>query len=159
MTEQTPSTPHPEGPLPSPPRRPRHSLSFTEKLVRGEFLLLTGREQGRLVLLILAALAVVLWVVFSFIEPPPPRLIRIATGAPTGAYVRYAKQYAAEFAKHGVRLEIVNTAGSIENLQRLEDPKGKIDLAFVQGGVSSAEEHPDLAGLASVAFEPVWFFY
>jgi TRAP-type uncharacterized transport system substrate-binding protein len=159
MTEPTPRTPAPAGPDPSPPLRPRHSLSFTEKLARGEFLLLTGGEQRRLGLLILVALAVALWVVFSFIEPPPPKVIRIATGSPSGAYARYARQYAAEFAKHGVRLEIVNTAGSVENLKRLEDPRGRIDLAFVQGGVSSAEEHPNLAGLASVAYEPIWFFY
>jgi TRAP-type uncharacterized transport system substrate-binding protein len=159
MIEPTPSTPGPAGPDPSPPLRSRHSLSFAEKLARGELLLLTGREQRRLGLLILAVLAVALWVVFSFIEPPPPKVVRIATGAPTGAYASYAKRYAREFAKHGVKLEIVSTAGSIENLKRLADPKGRIDLAFVQGGVSSAEEHGELAGLASVAYEPVWFFY
>ncbi len=106
-------------------------------------------------------MAVGLWLLFGFVEPPPPKTIRISTGATTGAYTRYAEQYAAEFAKQGVKLEIVTSGGSIENLQRLDDPKQKIDLAFIQGGVSSGEQHPGLVGLvglASVAYEPIWFF-
>jgi TRAP-type uncharacterized transport system substrate-binding protein len=159
MTEPTPSTSDPAAADLPPRRRLRHSLSFTEKVARGEFLLLSGREQIRLGLIILVMLGVALWMVFAFIEPPPPRLVRIATGAPGGAYASYARQYAVEFAKHGVKLEVVNTAGSIENLARLDDLKGRIDLAFVQGGVSSDAQHPGVLGLASVAYEPIWFFY
>ena len=138
---------------------PRPTLSFAKKLILGEFLLLTGKEQMQLALLILAVLAVGLWFLFGFVEPPPPKTIRISTGASTGAYTRYAEQYAAEFAKHGIKLEIITSAGSIENLRRLDDRKQKVDLAFVQGGVGSAEQHPELVGLASIAYEPVWFFY
>ncbi len=109
--------------------------------------------------IVLALLAIALWILFSFVEPPPPKVIRISTGAATGAYTGYAGQYAAEFAKHGIKLEIVTSAGSVENLKRLDDPSQKIDLAFIQGGVSSAAQHPRIQGLASIAYEPIWFFY
>ena len=109
--------------------------------------------------MLLALLAVLLWFLFRFIEPPPPKVIRISTGSATGAYTLFAKQYAAALKKHGVTLEIVNSAGSVENLARLDDPKQKIDLAFVQGGVSTSASHPRVEALASVAYEPIWCFY
>jgi TRAP-type uncharacterized transport system substrate-binding protein len=98
-------------------------------------------------------------VLFRFIEPPPPKLIRISTGSPTGAYTQYARQYATALEKHGIRLELVTSAGSVENLLRLDDPAQRIDLAFVQGGVGTAGQHPALESLASVAYEPIWVFF
>jgi TRAP-type uncharacterized transport system substrate-binding protein len=151
-----PSQPVPSSALNGATRKP---LSFFKKILQGEFLLLTRGEQTRLALMLLALLALLLWFLFRFIEPPPPKVIRISTGSATGAYTLYAKQYAQALQKHGVTLEVVNSAGSVENLQRLADPKQKIDLAFVQGGVSTAAQHPRVEALASVAYEPIWCFY
>jgi TRAP-type uncharacterized transport system substrate-binding protein len=134
-------------------------MSLVQKLLRMEFVLLTHQEQKRLLWLALGLLALLLWLLFGVIEPPPPKTIRIATGSPNGAYTLYAKQYALALKKHGVKLEIVNSAGSLDNLQRLNDPAQKIDLAFVQGGVADAEKHPGIEALASVAYEPIWVFY
>lgn len=134
-------------------------LSFTQKLLQFEFLLLTPQEQRKLVWMALGLLAVLLWVLFGIIEPPPPKRLRMATGSATGAYTLYAKQYAQALKKHGVSLELVTTAGSVDNLQRLDDPAQKIDLAFVQGGVADGDKHPRIEALASVAYEPIWVFY
>jgi TRAP-type uncharacterized transport system substrate-binding protein len=146
-------------PLLHQPSAARKPLSFLQKVFQGEFLLLTRGEQTRLALMLLALLALLLWFLFRFIEPPPPKVIRISTGSATGAYTLFAKQYATALKKHGVTLEIINSAGSVENLQRLDDPKQKIDLAFVQGGVSTSALHPRVEALASVAYEPIWCFY
>jgi TRAP-type uncharacterized transport system substrate-binding protein len=144
---------------PRPSGAPRKPLSFFHKIYHGEFLLLRRAEQTRLALMLLALLALLLWFLFRFIEPPPPKVIRISTGSATGAYTLFAKQYATALKKHGVTLEIINSAGSVENLQRLDDSKQKIDLAFVQGGVSTSALHPRVESLASVAYEPIWCFY
>ena len=161
-TTPTPPTSPPEQPVAPPAATPTitHApLSFAQKLTHGEFLLLTGRELTQLALLAMLVLAAVLWVLFRFIEPPPPKVVRISTGSPTGAYTRYAKQYAEALKTHGITLEVVTSAGSVENLKRLDDPAQKFDLAFVQGGVGSAEQHPALESLASVAYEPIWVFF
>ena len=155
----TPANEQPTAENPSPSTAARAPLTFPQKITHGEFLLLTGRELAQLVLLALVAMAAVLWVLFRFNEPPPPKVIRITTGSPAGAYTQYAKQYASAFEKHGIKLEIVTSAGSVENLKRLDDPAQKFDLAFVQGGVSSADQHPALESLASVAYEPIWIFF
>ena len=156
MAQTTPPSSEQPG---AAPHAARGTLTFAQKLTHGEFLLLTGRELMQLVLIALVVLAALLWVLFRYIEPPPPKLIRISTGSPTGAYTQYAKQYATALQKHGITLEVVTSAGSVENLKRLDDPAQKFDLAFVQGGVSSADQHPALESLASVAYEPIWIFF
>jgi TRAP-type uncharacterized transport system substrate-binding protein len=130
-----------------------------QKMKRGNFLLLSQRELRILGLIALGLIACVLWILFRYIEPPPPKTVRIATGSQSGAYFKYSQQYAGLFAQHGIKLEIVQTAGSVENLALLKDPKRKIDIAFVQGGIAKSEDHPHLESLASVAYEPIWLFY
>ena len=46
-----------------------------------------------------------------FVEPPPPRKIVIATGAPNGAYFRYAQKYAEELRKEGLAVEVPRDGG------------------------------------------------
>lgn len=35
---------------------------------------------------------------------------------------------------------------------------GEVDTAFVQSGLSGSDEHPELEGLASLYYEPLWIF-
>ena len=55
-------------------------------------------------------------------------------------------------------MELVNTAGAVENLQLLMDTDSNVDIALLQGGIGSAAEAPDLMGIASVFYEPLWIF-
>lgn len=99
-------------------------------------------------------------VAFQFVQPAPPRHVTITTGGEAGAYYAYAKRYAALLAAKGITLEILTSAGSVENLDRLN--RGQADIALVQGGiqeVSNNDEGSDLRSLGSVSYEPVWVFY
>ena len=101
------------------------------------------------------------WVASKFIKPAPPDRIVISTGGEGGAYYGFAKRYAAVLARDGVTLEIRTSAGSLENLKRLQAPAGDVEVAFVQGGIkpdAAAEDAPLLVKLASVAYEPLWVF-
>jgi len=105
-------------------------------------------------------IAVAFVVTFQFVEPPPPDRMRIATGGADGAYAAFARDYAAIMAQSDVTLEVVETSGSMENLDRLqadEDSDG-VDIAFVQGGLGDPVAAPDLLGVASLYFEPLWVF-
>jgi TRAP transporter TAXI family solute receptor len=97
-------------------------------------------------------------VAYRLVDPAPSGTLRIATGGKDGAYAAAAERYKAILARDGVRLDIVYTAGAIENLKLLSAPDSNIDLAFVQGGTGSPEASPDLVSLASVFFEPLWIF-
>jgi TRAP transporter TAXI family solute receptor len=102
-------------------------------------------------------------VAYQFVAPEPPRRITITTGSEAGAYYAYARRYAAVLAARGITLEVMTSAGSHQNLERLE--KGEADVAFVQGGIGARASSDDddepgpLRSLGSVAYEPVWVFY
>lgn len=91
-----------------------------------------------------------------FIEPAPPREIRIAAGGAEGAYFGYAQRYAAWLARYGVELSVLETAGSVENLALLLDADDPVDLALVQGGVATVDQREAVSGLGSVFYEPIW---
>lgn len=106
--------------------------------------------------------AIGLAVAYQFVAPEPPRRITITTGSDSGAYYAYAQRYAVLLAAKGVTLDILTSAGSHQNLERIE--KGEADIAFVQGGivppaVGEDDGESPLRSLGSVSYEPVWVFY
>ncbi len=96
-------------------------------------------------------------VAFRYVYPAPPTTISIATGRADGVYYEFAQQYKALLQKEGFQLDIVETAGSIAALEKLSN--NEVDVAFVQGGVSSRATSPSLVSLASLFYEPVWLFH
>ena len=116
---------------------------------------------GPLVLLVVVGFAIA----YSRLDPPPPKTLRIASGAEGGAYQGFAQRYQQLLAAEDFDLQVVETAGSIENLELLR--AGEVDLALVQGGTaaevgptsSDATDGGELEALASLFFEPLWVFY
>ena len=74
--------------------------------------------------------------VFWFIRSAPPRVITITSGPPGSAFERYAESYRDRLSSSGVTLRILPSQGSLENLERLENPAIRVDAGFVQGGVA-----------------------
>jgi uncharacterized RDD family membrane protein YckC len=67
-------------------------------------------------LIMLIGLGAVYWVVRS----APPRTIVITAGPPNSTFSLYADHYAEQPAKRGMRLKILPSQGSLENLERLK---------------------------------------
>jgi TRAP transporter TAXI family solute receptor len=103
-------------------------------------------------LLTIAAFAVA----YRFVQPAPPRHIVMATGAPDGVYYYYGRIYHELMAREGIEVTLVQTAGSIANIDLLN--QGKVDVAFIQGGTRADEGDTPLRSLASLYFEPIWLF-
>ena len=112
--------------------------------------------------------AVALFVLaLRFVEPPPPTKIVLATGSSSGTYYELGKRYRDSLAKSGLEVEIIETRGSIENVEALRNPESDVDIAFVQTGTalpdptseSSDEERRELSSLASLYYEPLWVFH
>ena len=89
-------------------------------------------------------------VAYQFVEPAPPKHIRIATGSLTGAYYSFGNLYKEVLKQQGITLEVRQTAGSVANIDLLENPKSDVDVAFVQGGTADASTTGDLVALASL---------
>ncbi|MBL8807952.1 MAG: TAXI family TRAP transporter solute-binding subunit [Rhodospirillales bacterium] len=107
---------------------------------------------GIVIVLVIAGFAVAM----RYVAPPPPNRIVFAAGAQGGAYLGFAKRYAEILARDRVKVEIVETAGAVDNLRRLTDPAAGVDIALMQGGVGSEEGSPGVVALGSVFYEPVW---
>ncbi|HEX9836842.1 MAG TPA: TAXI family TRAP transporter solute-binding subunit, partial [Alphaproteobacteria bacterium] len=107
---------------------------------------------------IVAVVAAGFWAAWQFVDPAPPRTLRMATGAADGAYAAFGERYRNILARQGVRLELVATSGSIANVAQLRREAGGVEVAFVQGGTGDPEAAPGLISLASVFLEPVWLF-
>jgi TRAP transporter TAXI family solute receptor len=98
-------------------------------------------------------------VAYQFVSPAPPRSLTMATGSPEGTYHAAGKSYRQILARDRVSLELKNTSGSVENLRLLEAETDNVDVAFVQGGLSSLAETDNLVALGSLFFEPMWIFH
>jgi TRAP-type uncharacterized transport system substrate-binding protein len=107
-----------------------------------------------LVLLVIVGFAIGAY----FIRPAPPSSIRMATGAPGGAYAAFGEHFKAALAVDGIDVELIETSGSLDNLRLLSSDDDSIDVAFLQGGIGNKDEHPDLVSLASLYPEPLWLF-
>ncbi len=133
--------------LPGPPVPPRR---------RGA----VGRAMGAWLWVGAFAMAVVASSYILFVEPPPPRRLVIASGAEGGAYFRFANRYADELRRHGLEVEVRETAGSVENLALLRDESSDVAVAVVQSGLVDGEDRAGrLAALGSLYREPLWVFH
>ena len=104
---------------------------------------------------LLVAIFAVLWI----LVPPPPKVIEMATGFPTGLYYQFGERLKEEVAKDGVNLVVKSTGGTIDNLGLLNDPKSGVNFAMVQGGVADVNKYPSLVSIAGMFYEPVWVWY
>lgn len=117
------------------------------------------KDYALVILPVLALIGAVFWLAYQFVEPAPPRHIVMTTGSDVGAYHRYGQKYAAILLKSGITLELTPSAGTIENISRLNDPASGVQVGLVQGGIAEAGADPDLRSLGRVFLEPLWAFY
>ncbi|QEW05317.1 TAXI family TRAP transporter solute-binding subunit [Nitrincola iocasae] len=101
--------------------------------------------------------AVFFYIAWQFVEPAPPSRFTLATGGSGGAYEQTGQRYAKSFADSGFELELINTAGSVDNWQRLLN--GEVDAALVQSGTLPEGDALPLEAVVSVALEPLFVFY
>jgi len=106
-----------------------------------------------------ALLLLALFIAYKVINPTPPNRLVITTSTDEGDYQTYAKLYQNLLKEDGVTLELRPSSGSLENLNRLKDPNSGVEVGFVQDGLGTAEEAPELSSLGSLYYEPIWIFY
>ncbi len=108
------------------------------------------------IVLILAVFAIGIFLLFYL---APPRTITISSGPEGSTYRRAAEKYAQIFQRNGVKLKILPSEGSGDNIKKLADPLSKVDIGFVQSGVSNGVKTDKLVSLGSVSYQPLFVFY
>jgi len=107
---------------------------------------------------VVAFTAVLIWLAFSLLRPTPPRSVTMATD-PQGSFsAELAKHYRESLARNGIELKLVPTAGAVESLSRLQDPKSNISIGIIPSGIATQRDSSDLVSLGTLFYEPLWFF-
>lgn len=111
------------------------------------------------VLPVLLITAIGIAAAYRLMRPAPPNTLTMTTG-PEGSIFRLnAEKYKKALAKKGIKLNILPSRGSLENLNRLLDPSFKVDVGFVQAGLAKDKPVDRLFSLGSVFNEPLALFY
>lgn len=95
-------------------------------------------------------------IALNFVTPPPPKALRLATGQAGGYYDAAGQIYREILGRESIKVVLVETQGSIDNLQRLTSERDRVDVALLQGGLSSDLDTSRLFAIAGVFYEPVW---
>jgi TRAP transporter TAXI family solute receptor len=96
-------------------------------------------------------------VAFMFMAPAPPKKITIAGGAAGGAYAATAQAYAEVLRNYDVEVDVVETAGSVDNLSRI---RGRaVDAGIVQTGLAAGLDVSGVTSVGAVFYEPLWVFH
>jgi TRAP-type uncharacterized transport system substrate-binding protein len=106
-----------------------------------------------------AILAILLAAGTYIVATLPPRTIVMATGPEGGSNYELGGRYREILAKSGIDLKLLPTAGSLENLRLLRDPKSGVSVALLQDGLADSAETSGVEALGTVGYEPLWLFH
>ena len=96
---------------------------------------------------------------FLFLNTAAPRTLTITAGPEGSSFHRTAERYQKILEREGVKVRILPSDGSAENLKRLADPKQAADVGFVLGGAAGEKAYDTLMSLGSVNYQPLMVFY
>ena len=103
---------------------------------------------------------VLVWAALHFVRSAPPHSLTISSGPKGSNFETIAQRYSRILAKSGIKLNVIPSAGSLENLQRMSDPKSRVDIALVQSGVTAnTDTDDDLESLGGMFYQPLLIFY
>jgi TRAP-type uncharacterized transport system substrate-binding protein len=112
-------------------------------------------SMGPLLLLGGSLVAAAYW----WLDPQPPRQVRLATGPTGSAYAGFGERYAKALARERIQVELISTEGAQDDLAHLR--AGTADVGFVRGGMAdpAADTEAGIVSLGSLFYEPIWIFY
>jgi ABC-type amino acid transport substrate-binding protein len=96
---------------------------------------------------------------YWWLDPQPPRLVRLATGPAGSAYAGFGEGYAKALAREGIQVKLIASEGAQDDLAHLR--AGTADVGFVRGGMVDqvADTEAGIVSLGSLFYEPIWIFY
>ena len=117
------------------------------------------RDLAITVLPALLFIAFAVWVTFRFVRPAPLDTIVIASGPDGSSFRNTADKYRKIIERSGVKVNILASHGGLDNLQMLANPEARVDVGFVQGGLTDDVNIEGLKSLGSVFTQPLIIFY
>lgn len=127
--------------------------------VLAPFMEIFGLSHTLAILSFSALCAIVLFAIYWFFHLAPPHSLTITAGPPGSLFETYAERYRKILSSNGVTLNILSSEGSLDNVRRLYEKGFKVDIGFVQCGISNAPPRNEVLSLGSISYEPLLIFY
>lgn len=110
--------------------------------------------------IILVSSAIILTGIVFFIKSAPPTTLTISAGPQGSIFHGIAVKYEKELKKNGIKVNILTSNGSLDNLKRINEVNTKVDLALVQSGSEEElKKYRRLVSLGGISHQPLFFFY
>ena len=103
-------------------------------------------------------LVAVIWAGVKSVRFAPPSSIRFISGPDGSSYRTQAERYKKIIEGYGVKVEILSSRGALDNLQQLANPRAKVDVGFVQGGLTDGVDISRLVSLGSIFAQPLMVY-
>ena len=72
--------------------------------------------------------------------------------------VGLVKRYQEVLARKGLEVKLDPSAGAVESLSDLRNPKSGVSVALVPGGIATKQDLQELVSLGTVLYQPLWIF-
>lgn len=110
--------------------------------------------------IILVSSIIILTGVVFFVRSAPPTELTITSGPAGSIFHGIAVKYQKALGKNGIKVNILESNGSLDNLTRINEKETKIDLALVQSGSEEeGKKYRRLVSLGGISHQPLFFFY
>lgn len=156
MSSPPQNTPPTAPPTQQPERSPLHEDPAIARYVwrmwrdEGHAWRSAFRREWRVILVVL----LVLGIGVLALDPFAPTTIRMAKGTRNSGLEVISQRYQAVLAKHGVKLELIDSDGAPHSMRMVSE--GKVEVGLSQGGLKPL---PNVSYMGSVAQQPLWLFY
>ncbi|MBT3070198.1 ABC transporter substrate-binding protein [Rhodomicrobium sp. Az07] len=107
----------------------------------------------------LALAVAAVWFTLRYVKPAPPDTFVLAAASKGSPYYDLALRFKEEAEKKGVKLEVRESEGSLDNLRLLKDETSDVQAGIAQGGLTNHIDSPSLYSMGRLIIEPVWVFY
>jgi TRAP-type uncharacterized transport system substrate-binding protein len=110
--------------------------------------------------IILVSSTIIITGIVFFIKSAPPTKLTISAGPEGSIFHGIALKYEKELKKNGIKVTILTSNGSLDNLNRINEKGTRIDLALVQSGSEEeSKKYRRLVTLGGISTQPLFFFY
>jgi TRAP-type uncharacterized transport system substrate-binding protein len=138
-------------------RRVTQKFGFIK--LRSMFAEVFGLGRAAVLIAFISTFVILALGIFMFFYLAPPDTITITSGPDGSMFRKTAERYAEILKRNGVTLKILSSEGSFENIKRLTGASSKVDIGFVQGGMSKGLKTDKVVSLGSISYEPLFLFY
>lgn len=95
---------------------------------------------------------------FALLHSMPQHTVTMAVYPEGTLNAALAKEYRDILARQGIELRLTPSPGAVEALEQMRDRKSPVSVAIVPGGVTTAEESPEVVSLGTLYYMPLWIF-